>query len=246
MGFDQILEIGFFGYAVMAIVVTIAAFLQGVGGVGFAMLAAPIAVVLVPEMVPGPLLFLGGSVSLLAALRERSEIVVPVVSSALVGRLIGAVIAALGMAQLPKDTLGLLFGIFILSAVLLSALGLRVRPTISNVLGLGTVSGIMGTLTSVGAPALAIAMQSLEPRQLRPSLGMTLFVGSIISIISLIFAGFFTWQDFWLGVILWPFMFFGFKVSNKARSKVSTKNIRRFLLSFCGLSSVLLIVKSIA
>nr|WP_254045724.1 sulfite exporter TauE/SafE family protein [Paenalcaligenes hominis] len=232
-------------YALMAVVIATAAFLQGVGGVGFAMLAAPIAVILAPEMVPGCLLVLGGSVSFLAAIRERHEIVIPVVSWALVGRTIGTVLAAVGMTQLSKEWLGLWFGGFIFIAVLLSASGIKVRANAVNVCGLGVASGMMGTLTSVGAPAIAIAMQSLKPVQLRPSLGSTLFVGSILSIISLALAGLFTWKDLLLGLVLWPFMFLGFYLSGRARHVVSPKNVRLFLLWFCGISSVMLIAKSL-
>lgn len=245
MELTQFLGVEALNYGVMAVVVATAAFLQGVGGVGFAMLAAPVAVFLAPNMVPGSLLVLGGSVSLLAALRERHEIVKSVVSWALAGRLVGTIIAAVGMTQLPSDWLGLLFGGFILMAVLLSASGLKVKTTVVNLCGLGVVSGMMGTLTSVGAPALAIAMQSLKPAQLRPSLGSTLFIGSLISIGSLALAGLFTWKDLLSGLGLWPFMFLGFQLSSRARHAVSPKNIRLFLLWFCGVSSVTLIVKSL-
>lgn len=245
MELTQFLGVEALNYGVMAVVVATAAFLQGVGGVGFAMLAAPVAVFLAPNMVPGSLLVLGGSVSFLAALRERHEIVRPVVSLALIGRLVGTITAAVGMTQLPSDWLGLLFGGFILMAVLLSASGIKVKTTVLNVCGLGVVSGMMGTLTSVGAPALAIAMQSLKPAQLRPSLGCTLFIGSLVSIGSLALAGLFTWKDLFSGLALWPFMFLGFQLSSRARHGVSPKNIRLFLLWFCGVSSVLLIVKSL-
>lgn len=241
----QFLGIGALSYIAMALVVATAAFLQGVGGVGFAMLAAPIAVLLAPEMVPGSLLVLGGSVSFLAALRERQEIVMPVVNSALIGRVLGTVVAAVGMTQLSSQWLGLFFGGFILIAVVLSASGLKVKPSMANVCGLGVVSGVMGTLTSVGAPALAIAMQSLKPAQLRPSLGGALFVGALISIGSLSLAGLFTWKDLLLGLALWPFMYLGFHFSSRARHAVSPKNIRLFLLWFCGFSSVVLIVRSL-
>lgn len=245
MDFSDLMNVGAINYVIMAIVVTSAAFLQGVGGVGFAMFAAPIAAFLAPQMVPGALLVIGGSVSLLTAIRERHDVVIPVVGSALLGRVIGTIIATVGMTQLPSNYLGLLFGAFILLAVILSASGLRVRPNMANVSLLGTMSGIMGTLTSVGAPALAIAMQSLNPAQLRASLGTTLFFGSAFSIASLAVAGLFTFKDVLLGFSLWPFMLIGFYFSGKARHKVSPRAIKRLLLSFCGLSGGVLIIKSL-
>lgn len=245
MDLSELVNVGAMNYVIMAIVVSSAAFLQGVGGVGFAMFAAPIAAFFAPQMVPGALLVIGGSVSLLTAIRERQDVVLPVVGAALVGRVIGTIIATVGMTQLPSHYLGLLFGAFILVAVMLSASGLRVQPNRSNVSLLGTMSGIMGTLTSVGAPALAIAMQSLNPAQLRASLGTTLFFGSVFSIGSLAVAGLFTYKDVLLGLSLWPFMLVGFYFSGKARHRVSPSAIKRLLLSFCGLSGGVLIIKSL-
>lgn len=245
MDMSGLIEIGTINYIIMALVIGSAAFLQGVGGIGFAMVAAPIAAFFVPEMVPGALLVLGGSVSFLASLREREEIVFPVVGIAVLGRTIGTAVAAVGMTQLPANYLGLLFGVFILLAVLLSASGIRVQPSVGNVSILGIISGIMGTLTSVGAPSLAIAMQALKPAQFRATLGMTLFFGAAFSIVSLAIAGLFTTRDLVLAIALWPFMYLGFRLSNKLRYKISAKVLRHFLLLFCGLSGAGLIIKAL-
>ena len=55
-------------YLLMGVLVFIGACLQGIGGIGFAMFAAPVAAWVFPAMVPGPLLLLGGLVSVMAAM----------------------------------------------------------------------------------------------------------------------------------------------------------------------------------
>ncbi|MCQ9617753.1 sulfite exporter TauE/SafE family protein [Paenalcaligenes niemegkensis] len=238
-------QAGLWQYVILALVVAIAAFLQGVGGVGFAMFAAPVAVVFFPELVPGPLLALGGSVSLLAALRERQHIIPKVVATAVSGRAVGTIFAVLAMTQLSKNVLELLFGVFILIAVLLSISGLRIAPNRKNMGIAGVVSGIMGTLTSVGAPSLAIAMQNLVPANLRASLGATLFLGASFSLFSLGIAGLFTLREAILSAILWPFMLLGFSLSSKVRHAVSAIAVKRLLLGFCSISAIGLIFKSL-
>ena len=79
----------FWQYAAMAVVVFGAAVAQGVGGIGFAMFAAPVAAMFFPQLAPGPLLTLGGFISLLTALRERAFIDWSNVSYALAGRAVG-------------------------------------------------------------------------------------------------------------------------------------------------------------
>lgn len=209
------------------------------------MFAAPVAVVFFPELVPGPLLALGGSVSLLAALRERQHIIPKVVATAVSGRAVGTIFAVLAMTQLSKNVLELLFGVFILIAVLLSISGLRIAPNRKNMGIAGVVSGIMGTLTSVGAPSLAIAMQNLVPANLRASLGATLFLGASFSLFSLGIAGLFTLREAILSAILWPFMLLGFSLSSKVRHAVSAIAVKRLLLGFCSISAIGLIFKSL-
>lgn len=232
-------------FFILACVIAIAAFLQGVGGVGFAMFAAPVAAVFFPELVPGPLLALGGSVSLLAALRERQHIMPNVVATAVGGRVIGTVFAVFAMTQLNKHSLELLFGSFILIAVLLSISGLRIDPNRKNISIAGVSSGIMGTLTSVGAPPLAISMQNLAPVNLRASLGATLFLGASFSLLGLSLAGIFTRYEAILSAMLWPFMLLGFSLSSKVRHKVSAKAVKLLLLSVCSVSAVGLIAKAL-
>lgn len=232
-------------WLLMALLVVLAAFLQGVGGVGFAMLVAPIAALIFPQLVPGPLLALGGSVSLLAALRERQHIVPDVVVCALGGRATGSIIAILAMTQLPIEAVNLGFALAILAAVALSAWGLRILPSKRNMILAGIASGIMGTLTSVGAPALAIAMQNLAPAQLRASLGLILFLGASLSLILLVVAGLFSWQQAMLSIVLYPFMLLGFALSGRWRHKVNMPLMRRLLLGICSLSAVVLIARSV-
>ena len=55
-------------FAGMAALVFGAALTQGIGGIGFAMVSAPISVLLYPELVPGPLLVLGNGFILTAVL----------------------------------------------------------------------------------------------------------------------------------------------------------------------------------
>jgi hypothetical protein len=71
MIFDALAPQGIAGpdYLLMSGVVLVGALLQGVGGIGFAMFSAPLAGLFFPGLAPGPLLALGGAVSLMSASR---------------------------------------------------------------------------------------------------------------------------------------------------------------------------------
>lgn len=144
-------------YLWMGALVLAGACLQGVGGIGFAMLCAPLGAIFFPELVPGPLLAMGCCLSLMGALREREAIVWPVAGFALVGRAVGGAAAVLTIAWLAPGPLAVLFSLSILVAVALSLLGWRLLPVARNVVIAGTLSGFMGTITSAGAPPFALA-----------------------------------------------------------------------------------------
>lgn len=225
-------------YAVMALMIFTAAFMQGVGGVGFAMFAAPAAAIWYPQLVPGPLLALGGFVALLTTLRERRHVIWPAVGTALVGRGAGTLVAVYAMGQLAARSLNLLFAILILSAVVLSVAGLHIAASRRNVGMAGVFSGVMGTLTSVGSPPLAIAFQHTPPENLRATLGLILFIGASFSLAMLWLTGHYSLHQLFLSIALAPFMFLGFALSSRARSKISPTAVRRMLLSFCACAAI--------
>lgn len=231
-------------YAAMAAVVFGAAVAQGVGGVGFAMFAAPVAAMFFPQLAPGPLLTLGGFISLLTALRERAAIDWPAVSYALAGRAVGTLIAIYAMARFAPQALGVLFACMILAAVGMSVAGLRFSATPGRVSGAGVASGIMGTMTSVGAPPIAIVLQHAAPPRLRATLGMVLFLGSIFSLAMLALAKRYTGYHAGLALSLAPFLLAGFAVSNRLRTLLPPRAVRGVLLAACAMGAVGVLVKT--
>lgn len=232
-------------FALMAILILGSAFVQGVGGVGFTMFAAPIAAIFCPELVPGPLLTLGGFVTLLTAIRERRHIAWAPARSALVGRAVGTVIAVFALAHLAQKPLNFLFAGLILLAVALSIAGLRITESRRNIGLAGVISGVMGTLTSVGAPPVVIALQHNPPPTLRATTGAILFCGSILSLLMLTVSGHYGMHEFLLATTLVPPMLIGFWLSGQIREKVSPIAIRRGLLTFCAISACGLVVKTL-
>ncbi|KOF52606.1 MULTISPECIES: sulfite exporter TauE/SafE family protein [unclassified Achromobacter] len=231
-------------YATMAVVVFGAAIAQGVGGIGFAMFAAPVAALFFPQLAPGPLLTLGGFISLLTALRERAAIHWPSVSYALAGRAVGTLLAIYAMTRFPPQALGALFAVLVLAAVALSAAGLRFEASPARVSGAGVASGLMGTMTSVGAPPIAIVLQHAAPPRLRATLGMVLFLGSIFSLSMLALANRYTAHHAGLALSLAPFLLAGFAVSNRLRHRLPPHAVRAILLAVCALSAIGVLVKA--
>lgn len=75
------------------------ALVQGAVGFGMALVAAPLLVLIRPQLVPGPLLVSGLALTLLVARRERDSIDLLGVKWGLVGRVPGVAIGALALAR---------------------------------------------------------------------------------------------------------------------------------------------------
>ena len=89
-------------HAGMAAMVFGGAITQGIGGIGFAMVSAPISVLLFPELVPGPLLVLGTALAFLAAARDYRDINWRSFGVIIGGRIVGTIARAADGASHPE------------------------------------------------------------------------------------------------------------------------------------------------
>jgi uncharacterized membrane protein YfcA len=232
-------------FLVCAVAVMVGALIQSTGGIGFAMFAAPIVAIVRPDMVPGPMILMGGAVSLLICLREFRSIDMRGAAFAVGGRIPGSIVAGLVIGLLPRTTFGIFFALLILAAVALSVSGWRVRATPASLAIAGFGSGVMGTMTSVGAPPMGIVMQNMSPATLRATLGAFLVVSSAVSITVLSQVGRFGWHELQLGLLLVVPMALGFWISIPLVRHVNGQRMRRLVLGLTAVSASVLLVQNL-
>jgi len=230
--------------AIIAAIVFGAALLQGVSGLGFAMVSAPIAVLYFPELVPGPLLVLGAALALLGVIREFGAVHWGSVSALMAGRVVGTVAAGITLSILPTTLFSVVFAVLILTGVGLSYAGWRFDATVPNMVLAGMASGLMGTITSSGASPLAIVMQHVQPARMRATVAGMFFAGALLSLATLAVVGKFSTAQLWLGIILLPPMMAGFFVSGPLNRLVSRSALRQLLLAFSGLGALGVLVRA--
>ena len=176
----------------VGVIVAAGAALQASIGVGFGMLAAPLLVVLAPELVPGPLLFLGLLLAAMTTTREFRSVDVRELSLAMAGRIAGTAAAGAVIVMLPLSIFGTLFALMMLAAIGLSMTHWHLLPTPRNLLVAGLFSGFMGTITSVGAPPIAMVYQNMPGPKVRATVGAFLMLGAGFSLVTLVLVGRFT------------------------------------------------------
>lgn len=228
-------------YSWIALVVMIGACLQGAGGIGFGMFVGPVLAIGHPDLVPGPVLLLAGLLSTMSAAREFRAIDFPVLGYSLAGRLPASIAGGMLFALLPVRSMSIVFAMLILGAVGLSLRGWHVRASPKNLVLAGAVSGFMGTITSVGAPPMAIAYQDFQPPKLRATIGAFFVVGAVGSLAVLQVVGRFGTREALLGLSLVPPMMLGFAVSNLIVPHIDRARTRIALLVMSGIAAVALL-----
>jgi uncharacterized membrane protein YfcA len=232
-------------FIVSALAVLAGALIQSTGGIGFAMFAAPIVAIVRPDLVPGPMIVAGCAVSLLIAMREFRKIDFAGAAFAIGGRIPGALVAGLIIGLAPRPVFAVSFALLILLAVLLSVSGWRVRATPVSLAVAGFGSGVMGTITSVGAPPMGIVLQNAEPATVRATIGAFLFGGGAVSLAVLAWAGRFGWHEMQLGVALIVPVAAGFAISNRLVHRVNARAMRGMVLGISALSATLLLAQTL-
>lgn len=219
--------------------------LQGAVGVGFGVLAAPLLVILAPELVPGPILLLGLLLASMSATREFRSVDTRELGLAICGRFAGTAVAGAVIALLPVTVFSTVFAIMILLAVALSVSHWHLLPTRRNLLAAGLVSGFMGTITSVGAPPMAMIYQNMPGPKVRATMGAFLMLGAGFSLLTLALLGRFSAEQAASTAWMVPPLLLGFFCSRYLLRHVdrSKQGIKTAVLAVSALAALALLVK---
>ncbi len=231
--------------AIVFVIVFLAAIVQAGLGLGFGLLAAPLLALVNPELVPAPTLILGFLTAGWGVLRERQGITWSEVGIGSIGRAVGVSVAAIILANITdRETFILMFGVMIAIAVGLSVSGWRIPFSGGSLVSMGAVSGLMGTITSVGSPPMALVYQNHPAKSARPTMAAFFMIGCAFSLIGLAIAGWAGWQDLLLAALMLPPMFAGLAVIHLLGSRFDG-HFRMFLLGISGLAAMVLIVRGL-
>ncbi len=227
-------------------VICIAATLQGSIGFGLGVLGAPLLVLIAPDLVPGPLLLNALVVTLLVTHRERRSVDLSGLGWALSGRAVGVVVAAGTLAVLPRDRMSLAIGAAVLLVVAINASGLRIRPGTGSLIGAGVLSGLTGTISSIGGPPMALLYQDAAGSRLRGTLSGYFVVGVLMSLAGLVVIGRFGVAELRLGLMLVPGSLVGYVISGHTAVIADRGSLLRIaVLAVSALSGAAVIVRQL-
>ncbi len=225
--------------------VGLGALTQGSVGFGFAMVAAPLLMLIDVNFVPGPVILAAFFTALFVSIRDGRNGSLSAIKFAIVGRIVGNLFGAALVAYLSKDKFTIIFGVLVIIAVLISISGIHIKVNTKNLITAGFLSGFMGTTVSISGPPVALLFQNEKGPKFRSILGLFFMIGILLSIPSLAIMGQFGMQELFLGLLLLPGVVVGFLVSKFFISKLDKHSIRPYVLGLSSISGLLAILKII-
>lgn len=229
----------------MLCAVLVGAVVQNLVGLGLGLVAAPVITLVAPELMPDVLLWLATSLPLVTLWRDHDDIDWRGLGWTVPTRLVGTVAAVAAVAAISPAALGVLIGLVVLAAVVLTWRAVTVPLNRGTLLGAGLLGGFAGTASSVGGPPLAILYQHSPPQRMRTTLAVYFTTGSAISLLGLGLGGQLSLSHFWVSLAVLPMLFVGTLAGSRLRRRIPLARVRPAVLAVCAASALVLLVRSV-
>lgn len=229
----------------VALAVFCASILQSALGIGFGVIAGPVAMLASPQAVPGVVLLLGGSTAFLSALRGRRDIRASELWVAMAGRIVGTLAATAVLWVIPsREIFAIVFSVSLLVVVAVSATRPPIALTRRTLAIAGSFSGLLGTLIAVGALPMGLVYQGQAAASARATLNTFFAIGVLPSIAALTATGYLGATQFLQALLLVPFVFAGHRAARHLLPYLDDR-YRIGVLGFCAIAAVFVAVRAI-
>ena len=229
----------------LVVAVAVGGLIQGVVGIGFALVAVPAFAIVEPDAVPVVILVMAVPMTAFMAARERHAIDLRGFAAILVGRVVGIAAGVALLEAVPADSLALVIGAMILVAVGLSVVGLDLQPRRTLNVGAGVLSGLMGTTSAIGGPALALVYQRRPAAELRSTLALSYLAGLTLSLSALAVVGRVERWHVATAVVLLPGLALGLWLSVRWADRLRATWLRPAVLSVAGAAGAVIVVRAL-
>lgn len=227
---------------IVSVAVAIGAVIQGSIGFGYALVAVPALVLLLPWAVPVTPLLLALPMTALMSAREWRSIDFDGFLLITLGRLLGTTVGVALLVLAPRGYLSTLTGFLIVAAALASFFkpSFEVRNS-TRVTG-GVASGVVGTVAALGGTPLALVYQDRSGPELRSTLSVSFVVGIAMSLVGLGLAGKVEGRHFVLALELLPGLLVGLWASRWVVKRLKERWLRPAVLTFAAVAGVAIIL----
>lgn len=233
-------------YILANLAIFLAALVQASAGIGFAMIAVPLLLMIDLAFVPAPVLIVMGLLAVFMSMQEWRHVDWQGMTALLPGMVLGTLLAAYVLKQLDPALFGLVFGSILLLALAIVGLGRPMPRRPAFMAAGGLVSGLMGTISGIHGPALAVLYHGMELAAVRATIAVIFVISTITALGFLSYQGFAGLAEWQRGLGLLPGLVLGLPAASLIRGRIPVHWLRRGMLSLVGLSACLLIYRSLS
>lgn len=232
-----------------ALVILSAAFIKGMTGFGFALLAIPFLSLLFPMQVLVPAMSLFNLVTSLVILFKLQERVkayyfIPMFFASLLGIPLGVY----ALAYVSSDTLRLITGILVVvfSIQMMGKVKLAKRFIKMPIVFAGFVSGMLNGAISVGGPPLVIAMnrKGYTKNDFRGIFAWFSTFSSFFTTAAFFMKGMIETESVNLALFCLPILFFGSHLGSKFSDKIEPEKFRKIVIAINIVTGSFIVVSS--
>ena len=231
-------------FAVLFAAIAIGSLVQSLVGLGSSLVAAPIVVLVAPELVPVTLIVLSLAMPLVTLSHDRHQIDWYGLGWSLPAQIPGTVLGVWLVGVLSATTLGVFVGVMVLLGVFFTWRTVEVPITRTSLSVAGLFSAVAGTATSVGGPPIALLYQSRPAAQVRSTLAIYFGIGAVISLVGLGLGGQIDAHAVWVALALSPGLLLGALVAFAIRRRWDPETVRAGVLWVSAAAAGLLLVRA--
>lgn len=219
----------------------VATIIQGGIGFGFAMVAAPLIMLIQPQLIPGPLMVAALFINLIMSFFDRQSTDYKTVIWLLLGYFPGLMLGGFLLILFTPRQTALLFGFLVLLAVTLSLCGFKLTISRKTLIPAGMLSSLMNITTTMGGPPVALVLQNLPGQSLRTTLALFFSIGNIATLISLASIQRFDWISMIKGILLLPPILLGLWMARYFIPWLDKGKTRQAVLILAAVSGLMVI-----
>jgi uncharacterized membrane protein YfcA len=231
-------------------VMFVACVVQGILGFGSALVAVPLALILLPkEAVVSSMILVGLSLNGFLSVRIKERISYRPVLILFFASLFGMPLGVWVLRAIPLETMQVFVGCLVVVFTILVQWGrLKLRQNALPTGIAGFFSGLLDTSTSMSAPPVLILLagQGLPKDQLRRTLVSFFFVSDLVAALMLVASGVMTPQTASYGVAAIPFAFLGGYVGDRFSTRLPERPFRVLALAVLFLAGAYSVVSGLA
>ncbi|MFT7553618.1 MAG: putative membrane protein YfcA [Rhodothermales bacterium] len=229
--------------ALASLIVFVGAMVQGSIGFGLGTLGVPLLLLIHPPFVPAPMLLLAFVLTVTVFLKERRSVSGFEIGWGVVGRLIGAFLGALLVGLVSQDSLTLIAAGLVFVALALVQSGLSVPITRLNLVAAGTLSGFMGTTSSIGGPPMGLMYAGQKGPRVRGTLSGIFVAGTLSALFALWTVGKFGVEEVKLCALLLPAVLLGIVASRYTAKYLDSGFLKPAIMLVSGAAASIILVR---